>query len=467
MDVHFMNSHAAPEPGCADVEDALALMPLGELSADEETAVRTHAATCARCRSRLAEYDMLVESLRGAPGRRVSRPLFSLEDIITTANLSDGDDESDESASDTTAPPDVRFTYLPRRRRFATRFARLGALAAVLLVALLARELFQLRGAPNSMTRTLKGGGTLTEFALPESLQRPVFITAGADGNLWFTATGKIGRITPRGTITEFPLGVDGDPAGLAAGPDKSLFVIVGNEILRVNMTGRVTRVPLPASIDHPITSIVTAPDGTIWFAESSKNPYATTSPLEGTVIGRISPQGTVATYPVEPSIPGITISVVAARPDGGVWIATDEALGSMSLDGKITRYNVSSVMQVKASYATDPDGNLWIVGGFYPGGGDAGIVTRVAPNGSTQFWSFSQVLPEGDSNSVIASMGREGYVWAPGKATLLRITLQGGITALEIPDDFTIGSMFVDKSNDLWFTEIDANKIGRIHLGA
>ena len=35
----------------------------------------------------------------------------------------------------------------------------------------------------------------------------PSGITAGPDGNLWFTeAAATIGRITPAGTVTEFPL---------------------------------------------------------------------------------------------------------------------------------------------------------------------------------------------------------------------------------------------------------------------
>src|SRR5260370_37288280 len=48
---------------------------------------------------------------------------------------------------------------------------------------------------------------TITEFPLLSNDSGPSGITAGPDGNLWFTqAGGKIGRITPAGNITEFPL---------------------------------------------------------------------------------------------------------------------------------------------------------------------------------------------------------------------------------------------------------------------
>ena len=43
-------------------------------------------------------------------------------------------------------------------------------------------------------------------FYLPDTVV-PSFIAGGPDGNLWFTEpTGKIGRLTPKGALTEFPI---------------------------------------------------------------------------------------------------------------------------------------------------------------------------------------------------------------------------------------------------------------------
>ncbi len=175
-------------------------------------------------------------------------------------------------------------------------FSGMGALAAMLLLTLLASTLFHLRGAPASTTRMLKSGGTLTEYTLPSNGKLPGYIIAGPDGNMWFTETGTIGRITPGGVVTEFPLPENVNPSGIAIGPGRSLLVIVGNEILRVSMTGHVTKIPLPASINRPIGSVVTARDGTIWFAI----PGAQIVPADSTespLIGRISPQGSLTTY--------------------------------------------------------------------------------------------------------------------------------------------------------------------------
>jgi serine/threonine protein kinase len=50
--------------------------------------------------------------------------------------------------------------------------------------------------------------GIITEFSVPTPKSVPATITTGPDGNLWFTEVlnSKIGRITPGGQITEFPL---------------------------------------------------------------------------------------------------------------------------------------------------------------------------------------------------------------------------------------------------------------------
>ena len=47
----------------------------------------------------------------------------------------------------------------------------------------------------------------ITEFPITTAGSDPGGITAGPDGNLWFTefGVGKIGRITTAGTVTEFP----------------------------------------------------------------------------------------------------------------------------------------------------------------------------------------------------------------------------------------------------------------------
>src|SRR5580704_1169270 len=68
---------------------------------------------------------------------------------------------------------------------------------------------------------------TINEFPTPTNASAPLTVTAGPDGNVWFTEfTGhKVGRITPGGTVTEFtpPTSFSG-PWGITTGPDGNLW---------------------------------------------------------------------------------------------------------------------------------------------------------------------------------------------------------------------------------------------------
>src|SRR5262245_12555310 len=70
-------------------------------------------------------------------------------------------------------------------------------------------------------------GAQIQEFSVPNPNSDPAGITAGADGNLWFTDGEKVGRITVAGQITEFPpVGLFGfDLVGITSGPDGNLWV--------------------------------------------------------------------------------------------------------------------------------------------------------------------------------------------------------------------------------------------------
>ena len=77
------------------------------------------------------------------------------------------------------------------------------------------------------------------KFAVPTPNSQPEEITAGPDGNLWFTefSGNQIGRITTAGIITEFAIPTPASvPVGITAGPDGNLCAAVlpaqtGNQI--------------------------------------------------------------------------------------------------------------------------------------------------------------------------------------------------------------------------------------------
>ena len=64
--------------------------------------------------------------------------------------------------------------------------------------------------------------GIITEFDIPSAGSTPINIAVGPDRNVWYTKNNTLGRVTPEGDITEFPI-FDG-PArsvGLSAGSDR------------------------------------------------------------------------------------------------------------------------------------------------------------------------------------------------------------------------------------------------------
>jgi virginiamycin B lyase len=124
--------------------------------------------------------------------------------------------------------------------------------------------------------------GVATDFSLINSSDTnqldPTAIVAGPDGNLWFTESSghNIGRITPAGVITEFPLPDIGSPQGLASGPDGNLWFTesggsITSSVGRITPTGTVRLFPLPSTLSEPI-GIGAGRDGRMWFTEAGVN---------------------------------------------------------------------------------------------------------------------------------------------------------------------------------------------------
>ncbi len=69
--------------------------------------------------------------------------------------------------------------------------------------------------------------GQFTTYAdLDEPSADPQGITTGPDGNLWFTEqAGGIGRMTPKGSLTQYSIGGT-NPDGITVGPDTNLWFV-------------------------------------------------------------------------------------------------------------------------------------------------------------------------------------------------------------------------------------------------
>ena len=105
---------------------------------------------------------------------------------------------------------------------------------------------------------------------------QPQGITGGPDGNVWFTDTGtnSIGRITPTGAVTEFPVPTaNANLLGITTGPDGNLWFAEANpdKIGRITPSGVITEFPTPTAGSTPV-ALTAGPDGNLWFTELDAN---------------------------------------------------------------------------------------------------------------------------------------------------------------------------------------------------
>ncbi len=192
--------------------------------------------------------------------------------------------------------------------------------------------------------------GTVTEFSVGITAgSRPLGIATGRDGNLWFTEQAdRIGRITPTGTVTEFTAGITagGLPSGIAAGPDGNVWFteFTGHRIGRITPAGVITEFALTAGAQP--RSIVAGPDGNLWFTEEG-----------GNRLGRITPAGAVTEYPVTLAGGGRPVEI-AAGPGRDLWFTTGAGnhIARARLDPAVTTGGSSAITTSAATLAGSVD---------------------------------------------------------------------------------------------------------------
>ncbi len=117
----------------------------------------------------------------------------------------------------------------------------------------------------------LTPSGTGTEFLNPTPASTPELITAGPDGNLWYTES-HYDHVQTSCLQAHLPvfLTTGAQPYGIAAGPDGNVWFaeIHGNRIGRVTPAGVVTEYPVPTTGSYPFY-ITGGPDGAIWSTDT------------------------------------------------------------------------------------------------------------------------------------------------------------------------------------------------------
>lgn len=314
--------------------------------------------------------------------------------------------------------------------------------------------------------------GTITEFPVA-SPNGPGPITGSANGYVWFAEPNDdtIGRISPTGAITEYPLPDSyQEPRGIAAGPEGTVWFTetgshIGSEgIGRITASGTITEFPLPdGSVPYGITM---GPDGNMWFTE-----------LFGR-IAMITPSGTVTTFPAR--LQNEPLNIVSG-PDGALWFTEDGivnggtgAIGRLTTSGDLSEYLLPTPLghhSGAGDIVVGADGNLWFtwvtLDPAQPLATASHSVGRITPSGTiTEFpVSAGGGWPPGG-----IAAGPDGNLWfAQGHANSIgRLSTSGVLTEYAVPTtdgfpaDVTTGS-----DGNVWFSEANASRIGRVNLVA
>jgi streptogramin lyase len=297
---------------------------------------------------------------------------------------------------------------------------------------------------------------TITEFPLPSG-GKPISITAGSDGNLWFTrgSGDQIGRMTPEGDVSQFPDPGGGHPWGIAAGPDGNLWytdILNPPSIGRLSPSdGEVTEFHFAAGGWFPpgLIEITPGPDGNLWFTVSKGG------------IGRMTPEGSVRIF-TKGAYDSTFFGAwgITAGPDNHLWFTKRSGdVWRISLSGDLRSFSLPEELAgAGPDIVKGPDGNLWFTL-YYD---DA--IGRITPRGRITIFG----LPAEGSGPYGIAAGPDGNLWFTEYLgnRIGRITPTGDIVEYEVPTlDAHPIYIAAGPDGNMWFTEHTRNRIGRVEL--
>ena len=228
------------------------------------------------------------------------------------------------------------------------------------------------------------------------STPEPVYIAAGPDNTIWFTNwrdQGFIGKRTSDGTITEYPLypasgfsgsgrGFSGlgDAVSITAGPDGNMWFTLPNakSVGRITPDGVITKFQVGVSA----AGITAGNDGHLWFttlpcsgglaACADPAAFYADSPAQ---LGRITTGGTVSLYPVPTPTGGAWAITTGA--DGNLWFGETDA-------SKIGTMSTSPITPPAPTAASGPSSAVVSVRANADGPAPTSYVVTASPGGKT-----------------------------------------------------------------------------------
>ena len=314
--------------------------------------------------------------------------------------------------------------------------------------------------------------GQVSEFGaqLPKN-EEAGEIVAAADGNLWFTLNSslrltprkplppQIGRITPSGQVTTYPLPLGGQygVGDLVAGPNGYLWFEGASSLWQISPVGAIARLPIDLGQNNA-TTLEAGSEGNLWFA---RKPVS--GPGSG-VIGRLTPGGELSEFGA--TIPGFVPTTLIAAPDGSLLFlygGTGSGVGRIGPSGEFT---TAAAMLLRpgenlGGAAIGTDGNLWygVQVGF-----SASAIGRVTASGqvtefhdclrySQAYFGPAELVLGADGNLWFTSLESRQLPAISDPPSIGRVTPSGEITQIFAGVNFEASSIVAGPDGAIWFS--------------
>jgi streptogramin lyase len=296
--------------------------------------------------------------------------------------------------------------------------------------------------AYSKATSLVRATGTITEYTPPAGSE-PVGVTAGPDGNIWFTSwAAHLGKMTVGGAFTEYALPAGSHPLSLTSGAGETLWFTNGflAKIGKITTAGSITEYSMPAGA-YPYR-IVTGPDGNMWVTDAQRSKVVKVNPSTGAM--------TEYSFPAS-SVP----NGIVAGPDGNLWVALKDRnkIAKVTTGGTITEYSLPAGSG-PVGITAGPDGNLWftLINSHKIGKiTTAGVITEYS-------------LPVTTGAMYTITTGADGNLWfSMTNDRIGRITTSGVITEFPLETGAHPEAIAAGPESNLWFTEWGRKKIGSI----
>jgi virginiamycin B lyase len=296
-------------------------------------------------------------------------------------------------------------------------------------------------------------------------------MAAGPDGNVWFTikTANEVGKITPSGTLTLYPVSGNVQPSSIVAGPGGDLYFTESNgpALGRITTGGTISQIALPPGGGND-QSTAKGPGGTIWFANYSEV-------LELTSAGKI-----VVHH--QPASQTHLIWQIAVASNGYVWFTSQDrprgssryALYQLTPAGKEVAHLEPSGQGPGGWLTIGPDANIWF---GIAGGADE--VVRMTPAGKVTVFPLSKncgwagTITSGPGHDVWVAQSAMNAIFGvtphalPG--CIDQITTAGKITTHVLTTTSFIGAITAGPDGNVWFPDSPqgaAGSIDRLTIG-